>query len=89
MWALPAKRTMQKDAQMDAVVIAGNHKRDAQDFKLEDIRMKKKWFLQKKTAPPIEGGAQLNKGNITRNSVIASVFFPPWQIPTVMPGREQ
>ena len=34
--------------------------------------VEKKWFLQKKTAPPIEGGALLNKGKITRVAAKAS-----------------
>ena len=57
---------------MVTVVFSGNHNRDAQDFKLEDVTVEKKWFLQKKTAPPIEGGALLNEGKITHIAVIAS-----------------
>lgn len=59
-------------ALMVTVVFSGNHNRDAQDFKLEDVMVEKRWFLQKKTAPPIEGGALLNRGKITRIAVIAS-----------------
>jgi hypothetical protein len=33
---------------MVTVVFSGNHNRDAQDFKLEDVAVEKKWFLQKK-----------------------------------------
>ena len=33
---------------MVAVGFSGNHNRDAQDFKLEDVTVEKKWFLQKK-----------------------------------------
>jgi len=33
---------------MVTVVFSGNHNRDAQDFKLEDVTVEKKWFLQKK-----------------------------------------
>ncbi|MEK6192918.1 MAG: hypothetical protein N2F24_01615 [Deltaproteobacteria bacterium] len=57
---------------MVTVVFSGNHNRDAQDFKLEDVAVEKEWFLQKKTAPPIKGGALLNKGKITRLAAKAS-----------------
>ena len=57
---------------MVAVGFYGNHNRDAQDFKLEDVTVEKKWFLQKKNAPPIKGGAQLNGDRITPITVIAS-----------------
>jgi hypothetical protein len=59
----------------DAVVFSGNHNRETQDFRLEDIKMIKKWFLQKKTAPPTYGGALLNEGIITPIGGIASIFY--------------
>ena len=59
---------------MVTVVISGNHNRDAQDFRLEDVTVEKKWFLQKKNAPPIKGEAQLNEGIITLIVAIASFY---------------
>jgi len=60
---------------MNAVVFSGNHNGEAQDFRLEDIEMIKRWFLQKKTAPPTYGGALLNDRRITPIHGIASFFY--------------